>query len=131
MRIEHIAINVPAPNAAAQWYADHLGLKIVRSMDESPHIHFLADTAGQSVLEMYDFPEVDSPNYAAMHPLLFHIALQTEDIEGEIARLVAAGATAASDINEMPNGDRLVFLRDPWGVPLQLVQRQTPLLQNQ
>ena len=40
-------------------------------------------------------------------------------------RLAAAGATPFSD-DKMPDGSRLIFLRDPWGVPVQLCQRAQP-----
>jgi len=41
-------------------------------------------------------------------------------------RLLAAGATLA-DNQRLPDGTHLVMLRDPWGVPLQLCKRATPL----
>ena len=30
MNIEHVAFNVPDPAAAAEWYARHLGMRVVR-----------------------------------------------------------------------------------------------------
>ena len=43
MKIEHVAFNVPDAVKAAQWYVEHLGMQILRSSNESPYIHFLAD----------------------------------------------------------------------------------------
>ena len=31
MNVEHIALNVPDPVAMADWYLDHLGMKLARS----------------------------------------------------------------------------------------------------
>ena len=128
MKIEHIAFNVPEPVKAAQWYVEHLGMRIVRSIDEPPYIHFLADSAGQGVLELYCDPRAAVPDYGAMKPFMLHIALMVEDIDETRARLVLAGAKADGETMTTPAGDQLAFVRDPWGVTLQLVRRAKPLL---
>jgi catechol 2,3-dioxygenase-like lactoylglutathione lyase family enzyme len=128
MKIEHVAINVPDARETAAWYAEHLGLKIVRKVDQPPYMHFLADESGQSMLEIYANTEAGIPDYPAMHPQNLHIAFVVDDIESELNRLLAAGATPEGGINPTPAGDKLVFFRDPWGVPLQLVQRKTPMM---
>lgn len=128
MKIEHVALNVPEPAKAAQWYADHLGMQIVRSSSQSPYVHFIADSAGHGVLEFYSDPRAVVPDYWAMNPLLLHIALVADDIEATRTRLVAAGATAEGETVTAPNGDQLAFVRDPWGVSLQLAKRVNPLV---
>ena len=50
--------------------------------------------------------------------------LDTDSID----RLLAAGAKTAGDVTLTPSGDEMTFLRDPWGVALQLVKRATPLM---
>jgi catechol 2,3-dioxygenase-like lactoylglutathione lyase family enzyme len=128
MKIEHIAFNVPEPVKAAQWYVEHLGMQIVRSVAEPPHIHFLADRAGHSVLEFYCDSRAAVPDYRAMNPFMLHIALVVDDIEATRDRLVAAGATAEGETLTTPTGDQLAFVRDPWGVTLQLAKRVKPLV---
>ena len=127
VNIEHVAFNVADPVAVADWYARHLGLRVVRKGDGPVFGHFLADSAGRTVLEIYhqDAPVPDYPN---LHPFVFHIAFMCEDVAGERARLLAAGATPAGEVTTSANGDVMTFLRDPWGVVLQLVRRGTPLL---
>jgi glyoxylase I family protein len=49
-------------------------------------------------------------------------------MEGERERLIQAGATPDGEINNTPSGDKLCFLRDPWNVTVQLVQRKTPMI---
>jgi len=44
-------------------------------------------------------------------------------MESERERLIQAGATPDGEINNTPSGDKLCFLRDPWQVTVQLVQR--------
>lgn len=127
MKLEHVALNVPDAQAAAAWYQEHLNLRIVKASEASPYIHFLADEAG-SMLELYSNPAAPTPNYSVQHPVTLHLAFLAQDIEGERDRLVAAGARAEGEIDTTPAGDQITFLRDPWGVTLQLVKRVQPLL---
>ena len=128
MKIEHVAFNVENAAEAAKWYAENLGLKIVRSMTESPYIHFLADGEEESMLEFYSNPAAIVPDYAAMSPLILHIAFTVDDIDSVRNRLVEVGATAVGDTTSMPNGDQLAIVRDPWGLAVQLVARVEPML---
>jgi len=123
MRLEHIAFNVDDPAALAAWYVANFDMKVVRSFDEPPFIHFLADSAGKSLIEIYSNPLGEIINYAEQHAVTFHLAFAVADIEAERQRLVAAGATLDGDIDHRANGDKLAFLRDPWGYAIQLVQR--------
>jgi glyoxylase I family protein len=128
MKIEHVAINVPDPKKTAAWYVENLGLKVVRSVNEGNFMHFLADESGQSMLEIYRNTSVAMPDYPAMASANLHIAFLTDDMDGVRQSLLDAGATAEGEVNDTPAGDRLAFLRDPWGVPLQLVQRKVPMI---
>jgi glyoxylase I family protein len=114
--------------SVARWYEEHLGLTIVRSSDVEPALtRFLADSEGATVLEIYS-GTLPVPEYAAMDPLLVHIAFATDDLPGTRDRLLAAGATAEGEITVTPTGDRLAMLRDPWGLALQLAHRAKPLV---
>lgn len=127
MKMEHVAINVPAPAEMAAWYSQHLGMRIVMASKDAPYMHFIADDAG-SMMELYNNPAAPMPDYANMSPFNFHMAFSTSDIEAERARLIAAGATTITEITTTPRGDKLLFLRDPWSIPFQFVQRSSPLL---
>jgi len=127
MKIEHVALFVQDPVSVARWYEEHLGLRVVRSSEQRPSLtRFLADSEGTTVLEIYA-GTLPVPNYAAMDPLLLHVAFATNDLPATRDRLLAAGATAEGDITVTPAGDRLAMLRDPWGLALQLAHRPTPL----
>ena len=127
MHLEHVALNLPEPKAAAQWYADNLEMRIVKSVDEAPFMTFVADSQG-GMLEFYHNPKGALPDYPAMNPLTLHLAFAVDDVEAERDKLLAAGATDAGEIETTPTGDRLLFLRDPWGVPLQLLTRAEPFV---
>ena len=126
MEFEHVGINVPDAAAMAAWYVDHCGMTILQKLDESPHTHFLADAGGRVVMEIYTHPDAPIPDYANQDTLVYHLALSVTDIQAEIDRLLAAGATPAADANQ-PDGSRVTTLRDPWGIPLQLAHRVNPL----
>jgi catechol 2,3-dioxygenase-like lactoylglutathione lyase family enzyme len=128
MNIEHIALNVPDPVPMADWYTRHLGMRVVRSLAVPPHTRFLADASGRVVLEIYRQEKVAPPDYSAQDPLVLHVAFLTADVREAQQRLLAAGATTAGDITATPSGDELAMLRDPWGVPIQLVKRAQALI---
>ena len=127
MKLEHVALLVADPAAVAAWYAEHLGMRVVRTGDAPGHARFLADDAGASVLEIYG-GTLPVPEYAAMDPLLLHVAFAAADVEATRARLIEAGATPVGDVVVTPAGDRFAMLRDPWGLALQLAGRARPLV---
>ena len=126
--IEHVAISVEKPAQVAKWYGEHLGMRVVRALEKSPHTHFLADSAGHVMLEIYNNPTVAVPDYKKVHPLLLHIAFSAENVEGTRERLLAAGATAEGEMETLDNGDELAMMRDPWGLPIQIAKRARPML---
>jgi catechol 2,3-dioxygenase-like lactoylglutathione lyase family enzyme len=127
LTLEHVACNVAEPAAMAAWYVEHLGMRVVRRSSDPSQIHFLADSAGRAVIEIYCNTADAIPDYAAMHPLRFHIAFAAPDPDGARDALVAAGATLV-DERTAADGSRLLMLRDPWGMALQLCNRPTPLV---
>lgn len=128
VRLEHIGLNVADPIKAAQWYVENLGMKIVREGPAPAHARFLADRAGNMMLELYHNPPDAVPNYASMDPLLLHVAFMVDDVDAIRGRLIAAGATAVGEVTTTPAGDKLAMLRDPWGLAIQFVRRADPML---
>ena len=128
MRLEHVALQVSDPVAMAEWYVAHVGCSVARSGGEPSFARFLLDSSGSALIEIYRNPAAPVPDYRAMHPLLLHLAFISQDPAADRDRLVAAGAEIADDLAVTPAGDRLVMLRDPWNIPLQLVRRADPML---
>jgi len=126
MRFEHFGINVPDPKAMAQWYVEHCGMRVLRRVEGGTEAHWVADATGRCTGEIYRNDLAPVPDYAAMDPLVFHFAFATDDAAARRDALIAVGAELISD-DTMPDGSRLVMLRDPWGVPLQLCQRAEAL----
>jgi glyoxylase I family protein len=125
MKFEHFALNVPDAKATALWYVTHLGLKVARTRSDAPFTSFLADDSGRVIFEVYSNTAAPYPDFEAAHPLCFHVAFIADDPSAVRTRLVAAGATPAYE-ETLPDGSFLIMVRDPWGIPLQLVKRVTP-----
>jgi glyoxylase I family protein len=125
MKFEHFALNVPDAKATALWYVTHLGLKVARTRSDAPFTSFLADDSGRVIFEVYSNAAAPYPDFEAAHPLCFHVAFIADDPSAVRTRLVAAGATPAYE-ETLPDGSFLIMVRDPWGIPLQLVKRVTP-----
>ncbi len=95
---------------------------MVRSRDDAPYTTFLADDTGRVFVEIYTNPDAVIPDYAATHPLCFHFAFVADDPRTTQQKLEQAGAKLFLEEN-LPDGSRLIMMRDPWGVPLQLCHR--------
>jgi len=128
MQIEHLGLNVKDPAAMADWYVAHLGMRIERGTDEPVVCRFIADSADDVMLEVYHNPAADTPDYSTLDPLVAHLAFASDDVEADYARLLAAGATPATEPTPLDNGDAIAVARDPWGFPVQLVSRAEPML---
>ena len=115
------------PKKIKSWYEKHLGMHTVRKGDGPIFGHFIADEDEKTVLEVYR-QNAPIPDYPSQHVFVFHIAFVVDDVAAERARLLKAGATPAGEVTKNPNGDVMAFLRDPWGVVLQLVKRAEPLI---
>jgi uncharacterized glyoxalase superfamily protein PhnB len=128
VEIEHFAIQVARPQEMAAWYVEHLGFQIKREMQAAPQAHFLADSGGRVMIEIYRNPAAPVPDYRGQSPLIVHLAFTSDDVEADRRRLMAAGATAVGEVERMDNGDVLAMLRDPWGIPIQLAHRGRPMV---
>ncbi len=128
MKIEHLALQVPDPVSAAEWYTRNLGLRIVRQSGPPGYGRFLADDGGRTVLEIYNNPKASVPDYRSMSSLQLHIAFSVPDVSRVREALLAAGAVSEGDVGATEDGDAMAMVRDPWGVPLQLVRRVNPIV---
>lgn len=123
LRLDHLALQHPEPEAVSAWLCLHIGLEVYRVSTSASRARFLKCPRTAVMLEIYRQPEVAVPDYASMPPAALHLAFYADDIAAEGDRLVAAGATRAGEPGKNSAGDRFLMLRDPWGVPIQLVSR--------
>lgn len=125
--VEHIALDVAAPETTAKWWCENLEFRIAAKLPAPPYAIFIVNSSGNFAMELYrDQNTPDAPDYSKMSPDKMHIAFVSDDLEGDIRRLVTAGAKLVSRVKN--SGNELVMLRDPSGLPIQLVKRTTPLI---
>ena len=124
MKFEHYAINVEDSEKVSDWYIENCGLKAVVALIDPPYTRFLADETGRVFIEIYSNTNAPIPDYVQMNHLTYHLAFAVSDVDAEKERLITAGCTYVEEIKH-PEGSRLIMLRDPFGIPLQLCQRTT------
>ena len=128
MNLEHLGLNHPDAVAAAAWYEQNLGMKITRKFGPPGNGHFLADAQGKMMLEFYHNALTPVPDFKAMNPMSFHVAFFVDDVAAARDRLIKAGAAAQGNVTTNDDGDQLAMVRDPWGLPVQLVKRTKAML---
>jgi len=78
------------------------------------------------VLEVYSNRAVEMPDFPNMDSLEYHLAFAVDDPEAERQRLQEAGARFEESV-QPSEGTRLIMMRDPFGMALQLCHRSEPL----
>lgn len=128
MNLEHFGLNHSDPVAAAAWYEQNLGMKIARKFGPPGNGHFLADTRGQVMLEFYHNALAPVPDFSATNPMSFHVAFYVDDVAATREQLIKSGASNQGNVTSNDDGDQLAMVRDPWGLPVQLVRRTKPMI---
>ncbi len=122
MKIEHVAFNVSDPKSMARWYVEHLDFRVKRFTEDAPWAHFLADSSGQVMIEIYHNDAAPVLDYPHTDPSALHVAFISDDVTADRNRLLAAGASSEGGVVRMGD-DEIAMLRDPWGLAIQLVRR--------
>lgn len=125
-RINHIHIKARDPRKAAEWWVAAFAFRIV-SDETRPFgdrfIRCLTEDGGMTVsISNARTNETLGPGDASAHFGLEHFAIETEDIEADIARLQKLGARLQEAAVLAPNGVRFAFLHAPDDVRVELVQ---------
>ncbi len=127
--LEHTAIDVADPVATAAWWVEYLGFEITSQRDDVTHTTFIVDKTGKIALELYRAKDAPSaPDYHSMRPLALHFGFVSDDVEADIARLTAAGATLV--VHEKAPGFDGAMMKDPSGISIQFVKRARPVLKE-
>ena len=125
IRFEHIALNVESPESVSQWYQKYLGMQVVRKY--SQNAIFISDFNGYMMFELYHKPEA-SMDFSSISHEMMHISFMAEDVAKVQSQLTEAGAVSVGEIAVSSNGDRVLNMRDPWGIPIQFVQRGSQMV---
>jgi predicted enzyme related to lactoylglutathione lyase len=127
MKLGWVIVYVDDPPAAAEFYERAFGLRggfvapggTYAELDTGPtKLAFAAYSLGEDNFD----GGVRRPDSG--QPANVEIALVAEDVDGAHARALEAGCTALAPPADKPQGQRVAYVRDPFGT---LVELATPL----
>ncbi len=107
---DHVHMSVPDPQAAAQWYHDHIGGEWVDGRTD----RLLFGTTRIMWLPGQD----RAPSAGGV---IDHLGFSFLDLAAKLSEVEAAGATV-TPIRDVDGLFKLSFIVDPWGVRLELVE---------
>ena len=125
-KVNHIHIKSKDPGKDADWFVNAFNFKIISDEVRSVGDRFImcqsedgfrVNISGERINETLG-PSDSDPHYG-----LEHFGLDSGNLEKDISRLESLGATLAEGPMEMP-GIRIVFLKTPGGVRIELIQKK-------
>ena len=120
---EHVALEVADPQAMANWWCANLGFRV--TFRHSAGSMFIADASGTLAFEIYAPAKGVKPkDYWKTSIQQLHFGFFSDDPDADCAALVKAGATCVAT-DDVP-GLKGRLLRDPQGIPFQIVKRAGP-----
>jgi catechol 2,3-dioxygenase-like lactoylglutathione lyase family enzyme len=124
-RINHIHIKAADPRKAAEWWVTAFAFKILSDETRPFGDRFIRCQADGMLVSFSDARTGETLAPAGSDGArwgLEHFAIETDDIEAEIARLVKLGARLQEGPLLAPNGTRFAFLGVPDEVRVELLQ---------
>ncbi|NRO95735.1 VOC family protein [Paraburkholderia sp. NMBU_R16] len=123
-RIHHVAIICSDYERSKRFYAQTLGLRVIRETWRAERRSWKLDLAvgehGQ--IELFSFPDAPPrPSYPEARGLR-HLAFATDDLDACVSSLTAAGVAVEPVRLDELTGKRFVFFSDPDGLPLELYE---------
>ncbi len=144
-RFSHIGLSVPDLDKAVAFYTDVMGWYLIMpptliEKDESSIGVMCSDVFGPEWtrfriahlstsdgigIEMFEFPDnrPAEDNLSFRTTGMFHFCVQDPDLEGLLARIVAAGGKQRMPVREYYPGEkpyRMVYVEDPFGIVFEI-----------
>ena len=121
--IHHVAIIASDYEASRRFYAETLGLTILREVYRAERDSWKCDLAiGEAQIELFSFPAPPPRPTRPEARGLRHLAFSVAALEAEVARLQARGVPCEPIRLDELTGRRFTFFRDPDGLPLELYE---------
>jgi hypothetical protein len=125
-RVNHIHLKSYDPRADAEWWAAALGYEIVSDVEREQGDRFIVCQMPDGLrlaISSARTGETLAPGDAGVREGLEHFGIDSDDLDGDVARLIGMGA----ELLEGPEEGavfRIAWLRCPGNVRLELMQRQ-------
>lgn len=122
MKLEHFGIYARDTKALADWYADTLAFRVVRTLEKEgrPPIYFLAAQEGGEI-EILPTQKAHAER-TLNHGGFSHLGLIIDDFEETEAYLNGKGI-GLEGVRDTSNGWKIGYLQDPEGNTIELVRR--------
>ena len=117
----HIAIIASSWEKAREFYIDKLGFELVREVyrpAQNDYLRMLKQ--GDTVIELFIRPDAPARVTDPEAKGLRHLAFRVEDIEPAVAWLNSLGIEMEPIREDIFNGGRFTFFKDPDGLPLEI-----------
>jgi len=123
--VNHIHLKSEDPKLTADWFVKAFNFEIISDVVRHFGDRFIVTKAegGMTVniSGVRDGEELGPANDDA-HFGLEHFGMDTDDIEGDIKRLVDMGAAHKEGPITMPNGMKIGFISAPGGIRIELIE---------
>lgn len=126
--IDHPAICCHDVQKLADWYCQHLGMRIIAGNGNTPPAYMLGygdDLRTGTTLELMPVrdPGPTPAETARFAPGIRHFAVRVSDLEQAYGQLKQRGVVFLSEPLNAVGGGKIVSFRDPEGNEVQIVQR--------
>ena len=115
MKMVHVTIQTNRFEEVIRFYEKEVGLTLQRDMRPRKDLVFLANTAGETCVEVLSNPDADDAGNRNLS-----IGFKTDDVEKKREEMVAAGYEVTPMISPMPDV-KFFFVKDPAGVTVQFM----------
>jgi catechol 2,3-dioxygenase-like lactoylglutathione lyase family enzyme len=116
-KLNHLHLKCPDPQKTAQWYVDNLGATIVSEAGGGRGFRLDLHGLPLNVTQM-----IDTQSHEQVYGME-HIAIDTDDLDGTVAKLKASGARILEE-TQVGGGRRVCFFEGPEGVCLEVLEIQ-------
>jgi catechol-2,3-dioxygenase len=123
-KLEHVHLKTRDPAGTAKFYMECLGATLIEASHGDTRFRVDLHGVTLNITGHVDYQKREQ------HYGLEHFAVETDDLEGTMEKLLASGARVLeSMVSPIPKhkGGRICFLEGPEGVQLELIEiRQAP-----
>ena len=118
-KLNHLHFKTPDPQKTAQWYVDNLGATISsENKNAAGQTTYRLDLCG---IPVNVTPFIETQDMNRQRYGLEHIAIDTDDYDGELAK-IKAGGTKILEEHTLGDGRRICFFEGPEGVQVEFLQ---------
>ena len=126
IRLNHIHIKVQDARAAAQWFVDNFGSKLVDEFNAGEDF-IVRTTLAETAINFTQHPNAGNlpPGYAGVHLGLEHIGLEVDSLDATLAKLEKNGVEIIAPPREVRHAGvrRFAFVKGPDATRIEILEK--------